>query len=374
MTDITVYFHWPYCKRICPYCDFNVTRDRGQAVQTALFEAMLGDLSAQIKRVRPRRLKTLYFGGGTPSLMRPEWIKALIEAAHTGFGNHADEITIEANPTDAETAKYQDFKAAGVNRLSLGLQSLHDDDLKFLGRDHSADEALRALKVATSVFDRVSADLIYALPDQDLDQWSRDLETLAALGIDHISPYQLTIEPETAFGRAVRRKRFAPLRDDKAALFYERTQTVLDQLGFEAYEVSNHARSVSARSWHNYHIWQGVDYIGVGPGAHGRLTFEGERWATAGLADLKTYIDHFQQGLPPYEEQPLTPLEAEEEALQLGLRIRDGVDLARFSQIKLTEKAKPLAEMGYLVVQDNHLRATAKGRPLLDRLIYELLA
>ena len=230
MTDPTaavgLYVHWPYCARICPYCDFNVVRDRGRgAAQTALFRAIVADLTAQADRLGPRRLVSIFFGGGTPSLMDPDWAGDVIAAARRLFQPAANlEVTLEANPTDAEAGRFAAFAAAGVNRLSLGVQSLDDAALAFLGRNHDAAAARRAAEVGRRAFPRLSIDLIYALPGQDVAAWRAALAEAIALGPEHISPYQLTLEPGTAFDRAVRRGRWAPPQGDAAGDLYETTQ------------------------------------------------------------------------------------------------------------------------------------------------------
>jgi len=388
---LALYIHWPYCSRICPYCDFNVTRDRHQASQRALFDAMLADLRRQAAGLDARHLASVFFGGGTPSLMPPDWIAELIAAAKVLFPPRGEiEITLEANPTDAEIARYEGFRAAGVNRLSLGVQALDDEALAFLGRNHSAQEAVRGIETAQAVFGRVSLDLIYALPGQTPQAWAAELRRAAALGIEHISPYQLTIEQTTAFGRAVRRGAWSPPDQDLAEALYETTQDVLTDLGFEAYEVSNHARTPSARSAHNVFIWEGVDYMGIGPGAHGRLTRpvatdvqarqnkdsthgrltrNGARQTTMAEPDPKAYT----AAADPIAMTVLSPQEVEEEALMLGLRLIDGVRLARVPNLN-REKARALIEDGFLAQTPDRLRATAKGRVVLDRLLLELLS
>ena len=372
---ISLYVHWPYCSRICPYCDFNVTRDRGQASQRTLFDAILTDLKSQAGMIGPRRLASIFFGGGTPSLLPPEWVAELIASARGLFDDGANiEITLEANPTDAETGRYEGFRQAGINRLSLGVQSLDDAALAFLGRNHSAAEAIRGIETAQKVFGRVSLDLIYALPDQTLAAWQSELKAAIALGVEHISPYQLTIEPATAFGRAVRRKQWAPPKDDLAEAFYFQTQGTLEAHGFEAYEVSNHANATKARSAHNVLIWEGVDYIGVGPGAHGRLTRDSDRHATTALSDLKAYIARVAATGAGHDIESLSPLEAEEEATMLGLRLSDGLDLRRTPSLDLATRAAPLITDGFMALDGHRLRATPQGRVLLDRLLMELLA
>ena len=371
MNPISLYVHWPYCSRICPYCDFNVTRDRGQASQRSLFDAILRDLHTQAATVGPRHLASVFFGGGTPSLMPPEWIADLIATAKKLFPPSTDdiEITVEANPTDAEIARYRGFAEAGVNRLSLGVQSLDDKALAFLGRNHSAADAIRGIETAQQVFGRVSLDLIYALPGQTVADWQAELTRAAGLGVEHISPYQLTIEAATAFGRAVKRGQWSPPDQDLAEAFYFATQDTLEGLGFESYEISNHARGPRARSAHNVLVWQGVDYMGIGPGAHGRLTRDGVRYATIADSDLKTYT----AAADPIAATPLSALEAEEEALMLGLRMSDGVALGRLGTLDIATRAAPLIEQGFMAMDATHLRATPQGRVVLDRLLLELL-
>nr|WP_209722033.1 radical SAM family heme chaperone HemW [Asticcacaulis solisilvae] len=372
---ISLYVHWPYCSRICPYCDFNVTRDRGQASQRTLFDAILTDLKSQAAMIGPRKLASVFFGGGTPSLLPPEWVAELITTARSLFDDGgAIEITLEANPTDAEIGRYEDFRQAGINRLSLGVQSLDDAALTFLGRNHSAAEAIRGIETAQKVFGRVSLDLIYALPQQSLAAWESELKAAIHLGIEHISPYQLTIEAATAFGRAVRRKQWAPPQDDLAEAFYFQTQETLEAHGFEAYEISNHANARAARSAHNVLIWEGIDYIGIGPGAHGRLTRDGRRHATTALSDLKAYVARIEATGTGHDIEVLSPLEAEEEATMLGLRLSDGLDLTRTPSLDLATRAAPLIADGFMAVEGNRLCATPKGRVLLDRLLMELLA
>ncbi len=264
---LAVYVHWPYCARICPYCDFNVVRDRGQAEQAILAQAIVRDLEGQAALIGPRRLTSIFLGGGTPSLMEPDWAAEIIAAARRLWPTDGPvEITLEANPTDAEAGRFAGFAQAGVQRLSLGVQSLDDAALKFLGRNHSAAEARRAIATAQAAFPRVSLDLIYALPDQTPQAWAAELRAAANLGVEHISPYQLTIETGTAFDRLVRRGTFTPPDEDRAAALYETTQAVLEAEGFEAYEVSNHARGEAARSVHNLAYWRGWDYVRRGTG------------------------------------------------------------------------------------------------------------
>ena len=365
-----VYVHWPYCARICPYCDFNVYRDRGRAEEQAtLVEAIVADLRAHAALTGPRRLVSVFFGGGTPSLMQPAWVERVLEAATSLWSAEPNlEVSLEANPTDAEAARFAALAAAGVNRLSLGVQALEDADLAFLGRAHGAAETLRAVDTARAAFPRLSLDLIYALPGQRPNAWAAVLERAVALGPEHLSPYQLTIESGTAFDRAVRRGRWTPAHPDLGADLYEATQAVLSGAGFHAYEVSNHARGAAARSRHNLVYWRGEDYVGVGPGAHGRLTLDGARHAILAPARPAAYV----AAAGRLALQPLSARERLDERLLLGLRIEDGVPLAELAGLDLARIA--LLEAEGLLTRDTRLRATPAGRLLLDRVTAELLA
>ena len=370
-----VYVHWPYCARICPYCDFNVVRDRGRAGQkAALVEAILEDLSAHAALTGPRRLVSIFFGGGTPSLMDPADVGRVIGAARRLWTADGDiEVSLEANPTDAEAARFADLAGAGVNRLSLGVQSLDDPALLFLGRNHDAAQARRAIGVAARAFDRLSVDLIYALPGQDTAAWARELAEVAAMGPEHLSPYQLTIEPGVAFHRRVLRGTLIPVDADRAADFYEITQGVLEAAGFEAYEVSNHARGVAARSRHNLIYWRGEDYVGVGPGAHGRLTLAGSRWATVAEDGIDDYVARVGTMGFGGEREALDRRDAALERLLMGLRTVEGVALADLAPLAIAPDR--LAAMAGLVdVRGDRLVAGAAGRPVLDRVIAELAA
>ena len=374
-SPLGVYVHWPYCARICPYCDFNVVRDRGRGEQqAALVDAILADMEAQAALLGERRLASIFFGGGTPSLMPPDQVARVIARARTLFRGGGDiEITLEANPTDAEAARFAALARAGVNRLSLGVQSLDDEALRFLGRNHSADEAMRAHELARAAFARLSIDLIYARPGQTVAHWTGELNRAVDLGFEHVSPYQLTIEPVTAFGRAFARGTLVPPDEDLAADLYETTQAVLEARGFEAYEVSNHARGEAARSTHNLHVWRGGDYVGVGPGAHGRLTLNGVRTATVAHRGIADYLAGIGARRPWSEEQRLSPAEADEERLLLGLRTIEGVDAGLIEAMRLTARADDLSDQGLLAQNAGRIAATARGRQVLDGVLRALL-
>ena len=375
-SDVAVYVHWPYCARICPYCDFNVVRDRGRTEeQAALVAAILDDLTAQAALIGPRHLASVFFGGGTPSLMPPADVAAVLDRIHDLFPSSGPvEVTLEANPTDAESPHFAALADAGVNRLSLGVQSLDDAALRFLGRNHSAAEARRAIALAGAAFGRLSIDLIYALPGQSVADWSAELAEAFALGFEHVSPYQLTVEPTTAFGRAAARGDWTPPDENTAAALYETTQDVLTAAGFEAYEVSNHARSVAARSAHNIHVWRSGDYLGVGPGAHGRLTLDGVRTGTVAHRKIGAYVEGLAAGAPWSEREPMDDLAAAEERILLGLRIVEGAPMSAFETVGASGQVADLTADGFLKVADGRVVATAKGRPLLDAVLKALLA
>lgn len=374
---VAVYVHWPYCARICPYCDFNVVRDRGQAEQADLVEAILADLTVQAAELGPRPLASVFFGGGTPSLMPPAAVERVLERARalfppTGFV----ETALEANPADCAPDRLKALAEAGVERLSLGLQSLDDGALRFLGRDHTADQGRRALAAAQAVFSRVSIDLIYARPGQTLAAWSAELDAALTLGAGHLSPYQLTIEQRTAFGRAFERGRLVPPDEDTTADLYEATQTILSARGFDAYEVSNHARSAEDRSIHNLHVWRGGDYLGLGPGAHGRLTHEGARRATVAHRRVGDYVAGVARGRPWAETTAMDDRAAAEERLLLALRTTEGAPLSLLEPLGLSTDARPLADLieeGFLETVGDRLAASRAGRPLLDSILKRLL-
>ena len=375
--ELGLYIHWPYCAKICPYCDFNVYRDRGRGEeQAALVRAIAADLEAQRALSGDRRLVSIFFGGGTPSLMDPAAAGELIALARRLWTPaEAVEVTLEANPTDAETDRFAAFAAAGVDRLSLGLQALDDASLALLGRNHDAAEARRAAQVAAAVFPRLSVDLIYARPGQTPQAWRDELAEVLDIGAEHVSPYQLTIEAGTAFDRAVRRGTLVPPGDETAAQLYETTQAVLEAAGFTAYEVSNHARGAAARSRHNLVYWTGQDYVGAGPGAHGRLTLDGVRTATFAPARPADYIAAVAGGQTPAGREPLSAVEAAEERLLAGLRITEGLSFADVAALDLDPdhpKVTDLVAAGLIAPDRERLRATPAGRLLLDHVTSRL--
>ena len=366
-----VYVHWPYCERVCPYCDFNVVRARGREDEAAaLARAILADLVGWRALTGPRKLDSIFFGGGTPSLMAAETAAAVIERSRALWPPRGEpEITLEANPSDI--AAFEGFATAGVNRLSLGVQALNDADLARLGRNHDAAAARRAIAAATAVFPRVSLDLIYALPGQRPEAWRATLEAAADLGAEHISPYQLTIEPGTAFARAAGRGTLVAPDPELAAELYETTQGTLGDLGFEAYEVSNHARSPAARARHNLIAWRGGDYLGVGPGAHGRLTLGDRRYASEAPRGVGEYVRRLRAHGTGAALTPLSDREAALERLLMGLRTSEGVAWSDLEPLAAPDER--VARLDGLVRSEaGRLTATARGRLVLDRVIAEL--
>jgi len=368
-----LYIHWPYCARICPYCDFNVVRDRGaREIKARLVDAILADIAVQARLTGPMALVSVFFGGGTPSLMDPEDVARILETARALWTASSDlEVTLEANPTDAEASRFRAFAGARVNRLSLGVQSLDDRALKALGRNHDAATARRAVALAQETFPRVSMDMIHGLPGQDEAAWAADLEAGVALGPEHISAYELTIETGTAFDRAVRRGALDMPDEDARADLFSVTQEMLNAAGFEAYEVSNHARGPSARSRHNLIYWRGEDYVGVGPGAHGRLTLDGARWALETPKGVGDYVRAAMDEDGAAVRQRLTSRDAALERLLMGLRTVEGVALEDLTPLGISS-GRIAGLAGLIEIREGRLIATSQGRPILDSLIRRL--
>lgn len=374
--DLALYIHWPFCVSKCPYCDFN-SHVRDAVDQQAWREALLADLAHEAALLPDRRLTSIFFGGGTPSLMDPATAQALIAAAR-GHWSAADdiEITLEANPSSVEAARFADLAAAGINRVSLGLQSLDEQALHFLGRAHSASEGLGALEIAQRHFDRVTFDLIYALPGQSSAQWEAMLARALGLGTGHLSLYQLTIEPGTRFAALHAAGKLAAVDPDEAADLYELTGAMTAAAGLPLYEISNHARP-GQESRHNLTYWRYGDYAGIGPGAHGR------RLGHRTVRHRKP--ENFLSGLARnrhgiVEEAPLLPVEAADEALVMGLRLTEGIDPARIARrfgldrLLDEEAVARLVESGHLEWQSERLRTTPPGRLLLDHILGRIAA
>lgn len=369
MRPLGLYVHWPFCAKICPYCDFTIAKHREVDVR-AWTQVLLEDLKVLAERAEPRKLVSVYFGGGTPSLMPLNIASALLFEAEKLFGFIPDiELTFEANPDDR--ARFQSFSDVGFNRLSLGVQSFDGKALKFLGRNHDGREAHLSLDEAVQHFGRVSVDLIYARPGQSLADWSSDLSRVVASGVGHVSLYQLTIEPRTAFGRARERGSLNPMPDDDAADLYAATQDLMEAEGLPAYEVSNHARA-GEEAVHNSLYWNDADWLAIGPGAHGRLGPMEERLATVGAPSVKAY-----PSLPLTERlsmEPLTVVEARTELLAGGLRQVRGMEIGHLGADReaVLEAARPFIRDGWLREDEGVLAASPRGRLVLDYLTAEL--
>ncbi|MBB4100782.1 radical SAM family heme chaperone HemW [Sphingomonas kyeonggiensis] len=367
---LALYVHWPFCVSKCPYCDFN-SHVRESVDQAAWRTAMLADLAHEAAELPGRRLGSIFFGGGTPSLMPPETVAAVIEAAekHWGF-EPGVEITLEANPSSVEAARFADIASAGVNRVSLGLQALDDDALRFLGRAHGVDEGLAALDTAQRAFDRVSFDLIYARPDQTLPDWEAELTRALSFGTEHLSLYQLTIEPGTRFATLFEKGELKAYDPDQAADLFETTRAMTAAAGLPAYEVSNHARP-GAESRHNLTYWRYSDYAGIGPGAHGRRG----GMATVRHKKPENWLGALgRNGHGMEREDPLHPHDRGVEALVMGLRLAEGVDLARIPDAPLDHKALAVMERQGLVVRaGTRLVVTDAGMPVLEAILREVV-
>ncbi len=372
---LALYVHWPFCVSKCPYCDFN-SHVRESVDQAAWRAAMLADLAHEADLLAGRRVSSIFFGGGTPSLMPPETVAAVIAEAERRWGfSDGVEITLEANPSSVEAARFADLAAAGVNRVSLGLQALDDAALRFLGRAHGVDEGLAALATAQSVFDRVSFDLIYARPDQTLADWEAELAHAIGFGTEHLSLYQLTIEPGTRFATLFEKGELAAYDPDAAADLFEATRAITAAAGLPAYEISNQARP-GAESRHNLTYWRYLDYAGIGPGAHGRRggaatirRKKPENWMSA--------VERNAHGIE--REDVLKPAERGVEALLMGLRLNEGVDLARIAGLAggsapIDEAAVTLLERQGLMRRDgDRLAVTEAGMPVLEAILREVV-
>ncbi|WP_162620444.1 radical SAM family heme chaperone HemW [Limimaricola cinnabarinus] len=373
-----LYLHWPFCQAKCPYCDFNshvaqsIDQDRWAA-------AYLKEIDRLAEETGDRILGSVFFGGGTPSLMEPRIVGQILDRIGRRWRLRNDfEVTLEANPTSIEADRFAGYRTAGVNRVSMGMQALNDADLKRLGRLHSVDEGLQAFDIARSAFERVSFDLIYARQDQTPEDWAAELQRALGLCADHLSLYQLTVEDGTAFGDRLARGGLRGLPDeDHAADMYEITQKLASAAGLPAYEISNHAVS-GAESRHNLIYWRAGDWLGIGPGAHGRLTFDVGRWATEAPKAPGAWLKGVETGSGgELDRSLLTPLECQEEALMMGLRLSEGIELSPELVDGLTAfdtNVDGLAELGLLHRRGDRLAATPAGRPVLNGILRELLA
>ncbi len=374
-----VYIHWPFCMAKCPYCDFNshVSRNIDHAAWRA---ALLQELRYTATLIGPRKVDTVFFGGGTPSLMEPETVAALIDEIDRLWGiNSGAEITLEANPTSVEAGKFSAFADAGINRISMGIQSLNDNDLRALGRKHTASEALDAFEIAKTHFDRVSFDLIYARQKQSPESWFSELRQALDLAVDHLSLYQLTIESGTRFGELFDKGKLRDLPlSNEAADMYLGTQEICAEYGLNGYEVSNYAKK-GAESRHNLIYWRYGDYAGIGPGAHGRLTIEGQRSAFHTELDPKNWLESVNSlGHGYFEREILSREDQAIEYLMMSLRLAEGSDIERYNRLAPAPldpvRILRMQELGMVENADNRrLRATPQGRPVLNSVLAELL-
>ena len=371
---LSLYVHWPFCVSKCPYCDFN-SHVRSDIDQSAWRDALLADLSHEAQLLSQRRLTSIFFGGGTPSLMDPASVEAIIDAAIRHWPADGNiEITLEANPNSVETERFADLASAGVNRLSLGLQSFDDEALHFLGRAHDCAEGLAALEIAQRLFGRVSFDLIYALPGDSEERWSAALAHALSLGTSHLSLYQLTIEPGTRFATMVARGEFEPLDPDVAAGLYELTHEMTVKAGIPAYEISNYARP-GEESRHNLNYWRYGDYAGIGPGAHGRRS--GMR--TQRHKKPENFLSAVSRnGHGIVEEALLSRTEQSDEALVMGLRLGEGIDVGevatrlRSQTLVDWDRVERLVGSGHLRRTGERIALTPQGRLVLDHILGEI--
>jgi putative oxygen-independent coproporphyrinogen III oxidase len=372
-----VYVHWPFCLAKCPYCDFN-SHVRREIDAERWQRALVGEVHSASAGLTGRRVDSIFFGGGTPSLMPPESVAAVIGAVASCWELSPEaEITLEANPTSVEAGRFRGYRDAGVNRISMGLQALDDGDLRRLGRTHTVAEAVAAFDVARAIFPRVSFDLIYARQDQTLDGWRSELGRALDLAADHLSLYQLTIEAGTRFGDLARHGRLKGLPEpDAAGDMYLETQEICAAAGLSAYEVSNHARR-GAESRHNLVYWRYGDYAGIGPGAHGRLTRNGQRWATECERNPEDWLRRAEQsGTGVVRREVVSGAEQALEMLLMGLRLREGVDLGRCAALGGApldpSRVQELVGLGMVSVRNGRIAATDRGRAVLNAVIERL--
>ncbi|HTV69029.1 MAG TPA: radical SAM family heme chaperone HemW [Rhizobiaceae bacterium] len=373
-----VYIHWPFCAAKCPYCDFN-SHVRHQPVDQGRFaRAFATEMRSTRARTGPREVTSIFLGGGTPSLMEPATVGAVLEAVAANWTVPQNiEVTLEANPSSVEAGRFRGYRAAGVNRVSLGVQALNDADLKFLGRLHNVEEALKAIGLARDIFPRLSFDLIYARPKQTLEAWERELEEAIGYAADHLSLYQLTIEEGTPFHALHAAKKFAIPDGDLAADLYALTQEVTSARGLPAYEISNHARP-GAESRHNLTYWRYGEYVGVGPGAHGRFIEAPRRVVTFTEKQPETWLNLVEaKGHGVVGGEILTRSEEADEFLLMGLRLAEGIDLARYEalsgQTLPSKRVSVLLDEGLIApIGNSRLRATPAGMIVLDAVVADL--
>jgi oxygen-independent coproporphyrinogen-3 oxidase len=378
--DFGVYIHWPFCLSKCPYCDFNSHVRREPIDEPRFVRAFAAEIAATAARVPGRTVSTIFFGGGTPSLMQPATIAAVLDAVARHWTVAPDaEITLEANPTSVEATRFRGYRTAGVNRVSLGVQALDDRVLTELGRLHTAREALDAVGIARSVFGRYSFDLIYTRPGQQPQDWASELRMALAEAGEHLSLYQLTVEPETPFAALHAAGKLRLPDEDTARALYDTTQEICAAHGLPAYEVSNHARP-GGECRHNLVYWRAHEYAGIGPGAHGRLDIDGERHAIATERRPETWLTSVEaRGDGIITDEVLTREERSDEFLLMGLRLAEGIDIARYEGVSGRSldpgRVATLHEHGFVeTTADGRLRVTLPGFPVLDAVVADLAA
>ena len=376
---LALYVHYPYCTRRCPYCDFNVHLRRYRLEEDALLAAYAAQLDVLHRRLETRPFTSIFIGGGTPSLMSASLLARLLHHAAKRFGiAKGAEITLEANPAEASLQRMQDWRAAGATRLSLGVQSLNDDALRFYGRNHNAAQARAAAHAASRTFARWSLDMLYARPGQTVPAWCAELRAALSLGAPHYSLYQLTIEPGTAFARQTKAGRWQPPSEAQAARLYETAQETCAAAGFPAYEISNHAQSMRHYARHNWHVWRGGDYLGIGPGAVGRFAWKGRRYASHAFAAPKIWAAECRKPSAGYAVcKPLSADAVRTERVFLGLRLAKGLSHAqarRLGVLPLGARGQVLKKQGFVQADKDGLRVLPKGRLVLDELTAQLLA
>lgn len=373
-----VYVHWPFCAAKCPYCDFNSHVRASPVDEERYVKAFARELAHQARRAQGKQIGSIFFGGGTPSLMQAKTIAAILDeiARHWSLSRDV-EITMEANPTSVEAARLRAYRDAGVNRVSLGFQAMNDADLRALGRLHTADEARAAVKIAASVFERYSFDLIYARPGQTPAAWDRELREAVSLAAEHLSLYQLTIEPGTMFERLVAAGKLTPMDDDHQRVLFDQTQETCAALGLPAYEISNHARP-GAACRHNLLYWRYGEYVGVGPGAHARLGPDHARHAIANEKNPEAWLAQVESlGHGAIEDECLSALDAANESLLMGLRLVEGLDLYRTEHLAgqaINQETLDhlIAERLIEIVSNRRVRVTASGKPVLNAIVRAL--
>lgn len=379
--NLGIYIHWPFCISKCPYCDFN-SHVRKTVDSKRWQNALLTEMKYFATRTQGRTVESIFFGGGTPSLMAPKTVAALIHQASQYWNLSPNlEITLEANPNSVDIQRFKDFKSAGINRVSIGIQSLDNQALRFLGRKHSREEAIKAIKTAASVFERFSFDLIYCRPNQSIESWRQELTEALSYSRDHLSLYQLTIEPGTAFHTLYQRKEFELPDQDAGADLYEITQEMLENAGMPSYEISNHAR-FGSECRHNMLYWRYQDYIGIGPGAHGRLSVNTQKIATRCLKAPQSWLESVEKtGQGIHEEIVLKDDDKINEMLMMGLRLTEGISIDNFyaqtgfnlPKIINQQQLKRLIDGDFLIMSENFLKATLMGRQCLNSVLSAIL-